>query len=179
MRPDGEEGFVLDANVFIQAKRVYYGLDFCPGFWDALAFRCSTGHICSIDRVWEELERGKDDLTQWARDHIGKQGFLRTGDPTTIGHFRDMARWVHGNSQYRDSAKREFQDVADGWLVAFAKTTGRTVVTLEVLNPAITKKVPIPNVCEAHGVPCTTTYEMLRRLGIQLTWAPPSGAGAS
>jgi hypothetical protein len=28
--------YLLDANVFIQAKNLYYGLDFCPAFWDWL-----------------------------------------------------------------------------------------------------------------------------------------------
>ena len=26
--------YLLDANVFIQAKNLHYGLDFCPAFWD-------------------------------------------------------------------------------------------------------------------------------------------------
>jgi hypothetical protein len=26
--------YVLDANVFISAKNLHYGLDFCPAFWD-------------------------------------------------------------------------------------------------------------------------------------------------
>lgn len=25
--------FLLDANVFIEAKNRYYGFDICPGFW--------------------------------------------------------------------------------------------------------------------------------------------------
>ena len=28
--------YLLDANVFIQAKNLYYGFDFCPAFWDWL-----------------------------------------------------------------------------------------------------------------------------------------------
>ena len=28
--------YLLDANVFIQAKNLHYGLDFCPAFWDWL-----------------------------------------------------------------------------------------------------------------------------------------------
>jgi len=27
---------LLDANVFMQAKNLHYGLDFCPAFWDWL-----------------------------------------------------------------------------------------------------------------------------------------------
>jgi hypothetical protein len=34
--------YLLDANVFISAKNLHYGLDFCPAFWDWLiiASRC-------------------------------------------------------------------------------------------------------------------------------------------
>ena len=28
--------YLLDANVFIQAKNLHYGLDFCSAFWDWL-----------------------------------------------------------------------------------------------------------------------------------------------
>jgi hypothetical protein len=28
--------YLLDANVFIQAKNLHYGMDFCPAFWDWL-----------------------------------------------------------------------------------------------------------------------------------------------
>ncbi len=28
--------YLLDANVFIQAKNLHYGFDFCPGFWAGL-----------------------------------------------------------------------------------------------------------------------------------------------
>ena len=26
--------YLLDANVFIQAKNLHYGFDFCPAFWE-------------------------------------------------------------------------------------------------------------------------------------------------
>ena len=29
--------YLLDANVFIQAKNLHYGFDFCPAFWDCAA----------------------------------------------------------------------------------------------------------------------------------------------
>jgi hypothetical protein len=39
--------YLLDANVFIEAKNRYYGLDFAPGFWDWLTRRCSAGLVQS------------------------------------------------------------------------------------------------------------------------------------
>ena len=32
----GVVAYLLDANVFIQAKNLYYGFDFCPAFWEWL-----------------------------------------------------------------------------------------------------------------------------------------------
>ena len=35
--------YLLDSNVFIQAKNLHYGLDFCPAFWDWLIARVEPG----------------------------------------------------------------------------------------------------------------------------------------
>ena len=53
--------FVLDANAFIQAKRRFYGLDFCPGYWGTLIWHYQQGRICSIDKIRDEIMRGGDD----------------------------------------------------------------------------------------------------------------------
>ena len=70
-------------------------------------------------------------------------------------------------------AKDQFQQVADGWLAAYAKANGYVVVTLEEFDPMIRKKVPLPNLCRAFDLECITPFEMLRRLIVQLSWQPP------
>ena len=35
--------YLLDANVFIQASRLHYGMDFCPAFWDWLREQHEAG----------------------------------------------------------------------------------------------------------------------------------------
>ena len=40
--------YLLDANVFIQAKNLHYGLDFCPAFWDWLIDRNEAGVVFSL-----------------------------------------------------------------------------------------------------------------------------------
>lgn len=50
--------YVLDTNVFIQAKNDYYSFDICPGFWTALKRHGNIANVLSIDRVHAELERG-------------------------------------------------------------------------------------------------------------------------
>ena len=54
--------YVLDANAFIQAKRKFYGLDFCPGYWATLIWHQQQGRLCSIDDVQDEILRQVYDL---------------------------------------------------------------------------------------------------------------------
>ena len=35
--------YLLDSDVFIQAKNLHYGLDFCPAFWDWLIESNASG----------------------------------------------------------------------------------------------------------------------------------------
>ena len=55
-------GYLLDANVFIEAKNRHYGFDFCPAFWDWLVAQNQAGKVASVEKVADELRVGKDDL---------------------------------------------------------------------------------------------------------------------
>lgn len=71
--------FLLDANVFIQAKNLHYGFDFCPAFWDWLVAQNATGVVASIEKVSDELVGGGDNLSDWAGEQ-GKPFFLPPDD---------------------------------------------------------------------------------------------------
>ena len=40
--------YLLDSDVFIQAKNLHYGFDFCPAFWEWLLARNSAGVVFSM-----------------------------------------------------------------------------------------------------------------------------------
>lgn len=166
-------GFILDANTFIQAHRRFYAFDICPGYWDSLIWHQRHGNLCSIDRVADELRRGDDELSRWAIESLGETAFMPTNDAETVARYADLIIWVQAQTQFLDYAKEQFAQVADGWLVAYAKRTAGTVVTLEEFDPNVRRRVPIPNVCRAFDVDFITTFEMLRSLNIRLTWQPP------
>lgn len=63
--------YLLDANVFIEAKNRYYGLDFCPAFWAWLIAANAEGKVFSIERVGAELKAGNDALAKWAAARTG------------------------------------------------------------------------------------------------------------
>lgn len=161
-----ESVYVLDANVFIEAARRYYAFDLTPKFWELLVELAEQGKIISIDRVKIELDRGKDELARWA-NHDFHNAFAMADETDVIDSYGEIMNWVNGQDQFRDFAKAEFARGADGWVVAYAMAKEYTVVTQEVPDPHIRKRIPIPNVCQAFEVPFDDTFEMLRKLGVQ------------
>lgn len=158
---------ILDADVFIQASRLYYSFDIAPAFWDVLAKLAGNGQICSIDRVRSELERGNDELAEWAKS-VFNIWFGSTIQDDVIGCYREVMSWVNNQNQFLDKAKSDFANGADGWLVAYAKAGRCVVVTQEQYKLGIKNKVPIPNVCQAFKVNCIDTFTMLRIMGVKL-----------
>lgn len=165
--------FLLDANVFIEAKRRYYAFDLCPGFWEALIWQHRENRIKSIDRVKRELERGGNDLAIWVAAAMPESCFASTDDADVAGNFGLMATWVQRQAQFNPEAKALFATTADGWLIAYAKFYNLVLVTHETFAPEVRRKVPIPNVCKAFGVDYTDTFQMLRDLGVVFGWEPP------
>lgn len=74
--------YLLDANVFIEAKNRYYGLDFCPGFWDWLDQAHADGKAFSIDKVGDELSAGADELSTWTLQR--PDGFFLEADAAVV-----------------------------------------------------------------------------------------------
>lgn len=151
--------YLLDANVFIEGKKRYYGFDFCPAFWDWIIARHAEGKVVSLDKVDSELQAGADELSDWATAR--GPGFFLAPDATITPALSQVSNWV--NSQgYSPAAVSTFLSVADYWLVSFALAHGDVVVTHEV--PAATPtRVKIPNVCLGLKVAFMSPFEMLRR----------------
>ena len=151
--------YLVDSNVFIQAKNLHYGFDFCPAFWDWLVDQNDAGKIASIEKVADELHAGDDELAEWAAGRGGK--FFLPPDDAVLPALRTVSDWARG-AGYQPTAVTTFLQVADYWLVAHALAQGCIVVTHEV--PAdTTSKIKIPNACIGLGLRCMTPFEMLRR----------------
>jgi len=151
--------YLLDANIFIQAKNLHYGFDFCPAFWQWLIDQNAAGQVGSIEKVSDELAGGGDELSDWAAAR-GRTFFLPPDD-RVLPALGQVSTWATGQN-YEAAAIATFLQVADYWLVAHAKATDCIVVTHEVPSESV-RKIKIPNACIGLGIPCVTPYEMLRR----------------
>ena len=151
--------YLLDANVFIEAKNRYYGLDFCPAFWDWLIARNLAGQVFSIEKVGDEIEAGDDALAAWAADR--GEGFFAKPTPSVLAALGRIGDWAI-NQAYEGAAITTFVEGADCYLIAHVLAGRHDVVTLEAAS-ASRKKVKIPNVCIDFGIKCLTPFEMLRK----------------
>lgn len=150
--------YLLDANVFIQAKNFHYGFDFCPAFWDWLIQQNQSDQVYSIEKVGDELLAGADELSEWARAR-GDGFFLRPGANLSPA-LAAVSAWATGQ-HYEPGAISTFFQVADYYLVAQAHAGQHTIVTHEVPSNSL-GKIKIPDACSGLGIKCMAPYEMLR-----------------
>lgn len=155
--------YLLDANTFIEAKDTYYGLDFCPGYWDWLDRANTNGRVFSIERIQRELAAGNDTLAAWAK--AKGPGFFLAPDAPLVAALTSVATWASGG-QYPPAAVNQFFQAADYYLVAHALAHGHVVVTRE--RPGATKRIKIPDACIGLGVTCMSPFELLRAEGVRL-----------
>lgn len=151
--------YLLDANVFIQAKNLHYGFDFCPAFWDWLERANIAQQVYSIDKIADEVSVDESELADWAAARGA--GLFLPPDAAVFPALQRVSAWATTQG-YEPAAVATFLQVADYWLVAHALAHGHVVVTHEV-PAASAKKIKIPNVCGGLGIACITPYQMLRR----------------
>jgi hypothetical protein len=150
--------YLLDANVFIQAKNLHYGLDFCPAFWEWLIANNAAGKVFSIEKVGDEVIAGDDELSEWAVQRGA--GFFLRPDTAIVPALGAVSGWTMGQ-RYEPAAVSLFLQVADYYLAAHALAHGHTLVTHEIASES-KKKIKLPNVCIGLDVKCMTPFEMLR-----------------
>ncbi len=158
--------YLLDANIFIEAKNTYYGFDTVPAFWKWLDLEQQNGQLASIEPIRDELLKGKDELADWATVRKEAGWFLPVWDEPTQLCFTQIANWVI-NEPYYPRAIADFLDIGDSWLIAKALTLDATIVTHETLQLDCRRRVKIPNVCRAFGIAYMDVFDLIRQSGVK------------
>jgi len=153
--------FWLDADVLIQANRVYPS-DIFPDFWTLLTDQSPLRTIKSPFEVFGELTDYGDTLSEWAKDQRAGSFFVEP-DENVQATFTRIAD--HVNDDYPSPQAKKFLDGADPWVVAHAKCDSGTVVTWEKRGGVGTHKVKIPNICVEFEVEWISPCKMFRELG--------------
>ena len=157
--------YLIDANVFIQAKNFHYRFGFCQGFWQWLTEAHHAGLVFSIDKVRQEINDGDEDdqVRLWADDLPESFFIADIHDSSVMQTYRQVMQWNVSNNNYRQQAKDEFArfDKADAFLIAAAKAHGFTLVTHEASKPESEKRVLIPDAANEFNIESIMIYDLL------------------
>lgn len=152
--------YVLDTNVFLEANKRYYGLDFCPMFWSWLRKHERQGSLYSITSVYDELKGYGDELATWVKQHSNY--FHSESDRECQENFSKIVNLCHSEYDLTHKKNLNFLDSADPWLIARAMTDNSIIVTEEKYKHNA-KKIIIPNLCQTLGVEYISTFDLLRK----------------
>lgn len=146
----------LDTNILIYLQ-TRYPRDIFGSLWGQIEEEAAQGQACICKAIFEELKRGGDDLSKWAKS---LDSFIC--DPSadelmivrTIGI--DHPDWV-----------QDQKNAGDPFIIAHGKAEKRVVVTDETRKGAntIDKNQKIPNIADEHGVKCQSFFEYMRSQG--------------
>lgn len=158
------ERYLIDSDVLITSKNLYYRPNFCEAFWSWIISGHTAGRLFSIDKVKQELLNGdKDDpLYQWVQSDALKDFFL--GSAASAAKWKDLASWVM-NGDYMQAAKDKFLNAnsADAWLIAVAAAEGDCIiVTNEISAPNSIKNIKLPDAAAALNVKTISLFQLLQ-----------------
>lgn len=160
--------YLIDSDVFIQAKNLFYRFDFCMPFWEWIADAHNADLVFTIKKVKNEVISGDPDDPARIWMESVPDGFVLddTDDPEVMKQYAHSIQWATGKSKhYTSLAIKDFADhkKADAFLVAAAKRHGFTIVTQEEENAASKKRIPLPDAAHAVGVKTIHVYDMLSK----------------
>lgn len=163
--------YLVDANVLITAKNLYYEFGRVDQYWEWLAYQSEEGRMKLPLDIYEEITNGKDDdpLKVWARAHKSELVLDEEPDVGLVQH-------VTETGYAPDLTDIELEEIGrDPFLIAHGLTDpkNRTVVTTEVRTNQIRKNRKIPSVCDDLGVFCCDQWTFGRELDFRTDWKRP------
>ena len=156
--------YLIDSDVFIDAKNRHYGFDIVPAFWEWIEQAHRAARVFTVQKVADEVLAGGDELADWmSRQPASFRLTAGSGDQPALN---TVSQWATGDG-YTQAAVATFLQAADYFLVAQALSLGYTVVTQETSDPAAKKRIKIPDACKAMGVSWLSPFNMLRTEGVR------------
>lgn len=166
--------FLLDTDVLIAAKNLYYPLDRIPHFWEWILHRAAYDHIKIPPKVIDEILRGnkEDELYQWVTNN---RGTLELDEVIDANDWSETLTKGYGYASIEASQQDLVEQRADPFLIAHAlfDANTRRVVTLEKVttvpmnlpNPT-NRKIPI--VCDLLDIKHLDTFALIRELDFRI-----------
>lgn len=150
--------YCIDTSSLIQGWRRDYPPDIFHSLWEQLDQLIKQDRLFSSIEVLLELERGGDDIFEWAKER--KQIFLEADEEvqSTLTSIVDkFPSFIPDDSH--DGIW------ADAYLIALTQTKNWVLITGEKPVGPGSKRLRIPNVCQILDVECINLLQLIRREG--------------
>ncbi len=155
--------YCVDANMLIQAWQKYYSPTICPSYWDVLNELGKKGIIFVPELVYEEIEKGEDDLYKWLKNSDIP---IKKIDMAVTNCLKKIYA-ANPNHQYLVSSN-QIHSKADPWVIAHAMNENAVVVTKEKKDFIKRQtKIKIPHICDNMGVRWMDDFEFVKELDIK------------
>ncbi|MEL6484423.1 MAG: DUF4411 family protein, partial [Bacteroidota bacterium] len=118
--------YCIDTNILIQAWQKYYSPSFCPSYWEVLNELGKKGSIFIPELVYEEIEKGEDELYNWLK----RSAIPIKKIDSEVTHCLKQIYDENPYHQYLVSSNG-IHSKADPWVIAHAMKEGAVVVTKE------------------------------------------------
>jgi predicted nucleic acid-binding protein len=168
MFEDEKVVYCIDANILIQAWQKYYSPEICPSYWKVLNDLGKKGVIFIPEIVYEEIEKGEDNLFEWFKNSDIP---IRKIDGEVTNCLKEIYAF-HSSHKYLVSSNG-IHSKADLWVNAHAIKENAIVVTKETKDYFKKQtKIKIPHVCDNMNVKWIDDFEFIRNLNITFIYKP-------
>ncbi len=84
--------YVIDSDVFIDAKNRHYGSDIVPAFWIWIEQQHRAGRVFAVQRVADEVLAAADELADWM--HAQPASFRLSARPEDQPYLQAVSQWA-------------------------------------------------------------------------------------
>lgn len=164
--------YLIDSNIFFQAKNLHYQFTFCREFWVWIEDGHNSDVLYSTKRVKKEIISGGAGcpVRGWVGSSRLSRFFLEDDGVKKINeNYAELMRWAADRQSIGVYTYKAFSDFASGvkadaYLVAAAKYYGCAIVTHETKSEGGRGlgNIKIPNAADVLGVKIVSLYELLR-----------------
>ena len=166
--------YAFDTSVFIDAYKHFYAMDIVPLYWDLFSKFIDSNEFYLIDKVWDEIKKGNDDLSKWINNQKRIIIYKTDNNMRLLEKYDYVMKSIGKIEEYNSDAIKKWdnKDIADPWLISVALLEKSTIVTHESrvfgAHRQKSKKVKIPDVAKRLEVKCINLFEFMRKEGIVL-----------
>ena len=94
--------YIFDTNIFIRSKNEM-PMDIWPTFWERFREMVNSGEIFTSVTVKDEIDKGKDELTEWLKQNAPKSFYLSL-DSDVMVQYTIVQNWAKSNPVYTQAA---------------------------------------------------------------------------